>query len=86
MAIDFVKLAPESFRTIYLRKEDRVILRTEAGRKIIIKRIIPDEWKPYRIYEYELDINENKKEIFLFDNDFLSQIEEEFIIKIRSGT
>ena len=40
MAVDIVKLAPESFRTIYLRKEDRVILRTEQGRKIIIKRII----------------------------------------------
>jgi len=39
MAVDIIKLAPESFQTIYLRKEDRVILRTEQGRKIIIKRI-----------------------------------------------
>ena len=63
MAVDIVKLAPESFRTIYLRKEDRVILRTEQGRKIIIKRIIPEEWKPYRIYDYEIALNERKKEI-----------------------
>lgn len=79
MAVDQVILSPESFRTIYLRREDRVILRTELGRKIIIKRIIPDEWRPYRIYDYEKDVNENKKEIFLFDNKFLPQITKEFI-------
>lgn len=85
MAVDIIKLSPESFRTIYLRREDRVILRTEAGRKIIIKRIIPEEWKPYRIYDFESDLNENKKEIFLFDNDFLGQMEDEFIQKMRVG-
>lgn len=78
MAVDQVILSPESFRTIYLRREDRVILLTELGRKIIIKRIIPDEWQPYRIYDYEKDRNDNKKEIFLFDNRFLPQITREF--------
>lgn len=77
-AVDEIILAPESFRTIYLRKEDRVILRTENGRKIIVKRIIPEEWKPYRIYDYENTINENKREIYLFDNTFLDQIVREF--------
>ena len=77
-AVDEIILAPESFRTIYLRREDRVILRTENGRKIIIKRIIPEEWKPYRIYDYENTINENKREIYLFDNTFLDQIVREF--------
>ena len=38
-AIDDIILAPESFQTIYLRREDRVIMRTERGAKIIIKRI-----------------------------------------------
>jgi len=80
---DIVKLAPESFQTIYLRKEDRVILRTEQGRKIIIKRIIPDEWKPWRIYDQELALNENKREIYLIDNKFLPQITEEFIKSIK---
>lgn len=79
MAVDDILLAPESFRTIYLRREDRVILRTEQGRKIIIKRIIPDEWEPYRIYEFEEATNENKKEIFLFDNRFLDQLTKDFI-------
>jgi hypothetical protein len=86
MAVDIVKLAPESFRTIYLRAENRIILRTEAGRKIIIKRIIPDEWKPYRIIDFENDLNSNKKEIFLFDSDFIGQLEDEFIAKMRVGS
>lgn len=77
-AVDEILLAPDSFRTIYLRREDRVILRTEQGRKIIVKRIIPDEWEPYRIYDYELALNENKKEIRLFDNSFVNQITKEF--------
>ena len=77
-AVDEIILAPESFRTIYLRREDRVILRTENGRKIIVKRIIPEEWEPYRIYDYENTINENKREIYLFYNTFLDQIVREF--------
>lgn len=78
MAIDNIILAPESFRTIYLRREDRVIMRTERGDKIIIKRIIPDDWVPYRIFEYETQLNENKKEIMLFDNTMLNQVTREF--------
>lgn len=84
MAVDDIILAPDSFRTIYLRREDRVILRTEQGRKIIIKRIIPEEWKPYRIYEFEETINENKKEIFLFDKRYLNQLSKDFISSMRS--
>lgn len=79
---DFIKLSPESFRTIFLRKEDRVILRTESGRRIIIKRIVPEEWIPYRAYEYEEALNENKKEIFLVDRNYVSQIEKEIRDKI----
>ena len=78
-AVDEILLAPESFRTIYLRREDRVIMRTELGQKIIIKRIIPEEWEPYRIFEYEETLNDNKKAIYLFDKDFLPQITKEFV-------
>jgi hypothetical protein len=84
MAVDNILLSPESFRTIYLRKEDRVILRTEKGAKIIIRRIVPEEWKPYRIYDYEQSLNNNKREIYLFDNRFLNQITKEFINNIRT--
>lgn len=83
MAVDIIKLAPESFQTIYLRKEDRVILRTEQGRKIIIKRIIPDEWREWKVYDQEVYDNENKKEIFLMDRNFLPIIETQFARKIR---
>jgi len=83
-AIDDIILAPESFQTIYLRREDRVIMRTERGAKIIIKRIIPDEWKPYRIYDYEIALNEKKKEIFLFDKAFVGQITSSFLNSISS--
>jgi hypothetical protein len=78
MAIEQFVLSPESFRTIYLRKEDRVILRTERGAKIIIRRIIPDDWIPYRLFDYENDLNNNKKEILLFDKKYLNQIDREF--------
>lgn len=84
MAVEIVKLAPESFRTIYLRKEDRVILRTETGRKIIIKRIIPEEWKPWKIYDEEYSINENRKEIFLIDKAYLPMVDQQFVSKIRT--
>ena len=83
MAVDLIKLTPDSFLTIYLRKEDRVILRTEQGRKIVIKRIIPEEWKAWRIYDNENAINENKREIYLFDNRYLPQLTREFKKQIR---
>lgn len=83
---ELIRLAPESFRTIYLRREDRVILLTEYGRKIIIKRIIPEEWKPWRIYEDEEAKNDNKKEIFLIDRKYLPQITDEFIQKIKNNS
>jgi|TARA_B110000977_G_scaffold17708_1_gene21467 hypothetical protein len=77
MAVDDIILAPESFRTIYLRREDRVIMRTERGQKIIVKRIIPEDWLPYRIFEHESTLNDNKKEIFLFDDVYLGQLTNE---------
>lgn len=83
MAVDILKLSPESFRTLFLRKEDRVILRTEAGKRIVIKRIVPDEWIPYRIYEYEQALNENKRNIFLIDKKYVSQIEKEMREKLN---
>lgn len=83
MAVDQIRLAPDSFRTIFLRKEDRVILRTEAGRRIIIKRIIPEEWQPYRTYEYEQALNDNKRNIQLIDRNFLPEVEKDLIDKLR---
>jgi len=80
---DFIKLSPDSFRTLYLRKEDNIILRTERGRRIIIKKLVPEEWQAYRIYDEELALNENKRNIRLIDKRFLSQIESELRDKIQ---
>jgi hypothetical protein len=77
--VDIVKLNPESFRTIYLRREDRVILRTESNKRIVIDRIIPEEWRPYRIYDQEYDLNENKRNILLVDRQYLPKIEKELL-------
>lgn len=84
MALDQIKLSPDSFRTLYLRKEDRVILRTEAGRKIVVNRIVPEEWTPYRVYDYEKALNDNKREIFLVDRTYLEQVEKEFAESLRN--
>lgn len=84
MAVDLIKLSPESFRTLFLRKEDRIILRTENNRRMIVRRIVPEEWEAYRFYEYEKVLNDNKREIFLLDRSYLSQIDEDFEKSIRN--
>lgn len=77
MTVDRLILNPDSFRTIYLRKEDNVILRTEKGRRIVIKKIIPQEWIPTRIYDYEYEQNENKRNIILVDKQYLPIVEKD---------
>ena len=77
MTVDRLLLNPESFRTIYLRKEDEIILRTEKGRRIFIKKIIPEEWVPTRVYDYENQINENKRNILLVDKQYLPIVEKD---------
>ena len=80
---DQIILSPESFKTLYLRAENNVILTTEGGRRIIVERIISNEWTPYRIYDSELAKNENKRNIFLVDKKYLSQIEKELDLKLK---
>jgi|TARA_R110000782_G_scaffold71675_1_gene143687 hypothetical protein len=80
---DVVRISPESFRTLFLRKEDEVILLTEEGRRITIRQIIPDEWKPIRLYDFEKQMNENKREIILIDKVYRNQIVEEFRRSLR---
>lgn len=75
---DIVKLGPESFLTLYLTTESDIILRTEKGQRIVIDKIVPTEWKPMRIYEYERMLNENKRNIIVVDKDYLQQIDKEF--------
>lgn len=77
MTIDRLILNPDSFKTIYLRKEDNIILRTERGKRIYIRKIIPEEWTPTRVYEYEENLNENKRNILLIDKTFLPIVEKD---------
>lgn len=83
MSVDQIKLSPDSFRTLFLRKEDRVILRTESGKRIVVRRIVPEEWNAYRVYEYEQALNENKRNILLVDRNYVSKIEKDLIDKLR---
>lgn len=76
--IEIIKLSPDSFVSTYLRDEEGNILKTENGRRIIVDRIIPSGWIPLRIYDYEKQLNENKREIRLVDVRYVSQIEKEF--------
>ena len=77
MAVDRLILNPISFKTIYLRKEDNIILKSENGKRIYISKLIPEEWTPTRIYEYEDEINENKRNILLIDKTFLPMVEKD---------
>ncbi len=81
--VDVVRISPESFRTLFLRREDEVIIVTEEGRRMTIRQIIPEEWRPIRVYEYEKQINENKREIILIDKLHRNQVVEEFRRSLR---
>lgn len=80
---DKIILSPESFRTLYLRAENNLILTTESGRRIIVERIVSDDWTPYRIYDFERDKNENKRNVKLVDKKYLPQITKELEIKLK---
>ena len=83
MAVDIIKIGPESFQTLYARKENNIIMRTESGRRIVIQRIIPGEWIPYRIGDSEDTMNDNKRNIRLIDRNALSKIEKELLSKLN---
>ena len=82
--VDIVRVSPESFRTLFLRKEDQTILLTEDGSRIIIKKFIPEEFTPVRVYDYEKQQNENKRNIQLIDKIYRNQVVEEFRRSLRS--
>ncbi len=78
MSTKIVKITPETLKTIYLRKENREIIRTESDEKIWINREVPIIFKPVRLYDLESQLNENKREILLVDRSYLDQIVKEF--------
>lgn len=78
MAIEIVRISPETLRTLFLRTEDGKILLAENGRRIIIRQIVPEDFIPIRLYDYEKQQNDNKREIRLVDRTYRNQIVEEF--------
>jgi hypothetical protein len=84
MAIEIIRISPESLRTLFLRKENGEILLTEDGRRIVIQQIVPEGVKPVRVYDYEKQQNENRREIQLIDRSYRNQVVEEFKGSLRS--
>ena len=84
MAIEIIRVSPDSFKTFFLREENGNIILTENDRRIIVRQVIPDELTPARIYEYEKQQNENKREIVLIDRIYRNQIVEQFKGSLRS--
>jgi hypothetical protein len=83
MAIEITRISPESLRTLFLRTESGEIILTESGRRIVIQQIVPEGVKPVRVYDYEKQQNENKREIQLIDKQYRNQVVEEFKRSIR---
>jgi hypothetical protein len=81
---DIVRVSPESFRTLFLRKEDGDYILSENGRRIIASQIVEEGWKSVRAYEYEKQQNENKREILLIDRIYRNQVVEEFRRSLRT--
>lgn len=60
-----INVAPDTFPIVY------------SGPTIIGRNVDPG-WKAYRIYQYEQDLNENKREILIVEKSYYSQIAKEF--------
>lgn len=75
--IEYIKLTPESFNTIYDREANGQIVEVN-GKRVVITRVIPIEWKAVRVYDYELQLNENKKEIVLVEQSLYPSLDKQF--------
>jgi hypothetical protein len=84
MTVEIVRISPESLKTLFLRKEDGTILLTENGRRIVIQQIVPEGFEPVRVYDYEKQQNENKRQIQLIDRQYRNQVVEEFKRSFRT--
>lgn len=52
---------------------------TESGQlELLTDYILPTGLVPYRIYEHEYDTNENKRQIFVVNKNYISKVEKQF--------
>ncbi len=84
MSTEIIRIAPESLKTLFLRREDGEILLTENGRRIVVRQVVPAGFQAVRAYDYEKQQNENKREIVLIDKIYRNQVVEEFRRSLRS--
>jgi hypothetical protein len=84
MTIEIIRVSPESLRTLFLRSENGEILLTEGGRRIVVQQIVPEGFTPVRVYDYEKQQNENRRQIQLIDRRHRNQVVEEFKGSLRS--
>lgn len=84
MATEIIRISPETFRTLFLRREDGEIILSEDGRRLIVRQIIPEDVIPVRIYDYEKQQNENRREIVLIDRAYRNQVISEFKGSLRT--
>ena len=64
---------------VYISKDSLPLENTT----VILGREIAEEWIPYRIYDYEMELNESRREIFIVDKNYYDQIEKEFKVLIN---
>lgn len=84
MATELYRISPESFRSFYLRDSAGEYILAEDGSRLVVTQVVPDDVIPVRIYEYEKQQNENKREIVLIDRIYRNQVVQEFKGSIRS--
>ena len=61
----------------YLLTERNEPIQVEEGDSIFLSVHPPEGYYPYRVYDYENDLNENKREIVLVDKQYLPLVETE---------
>lgn len=75
---EVVKRSPESFPTEYETTLDGLIVIDENDKPIVVSRTIEPDWIPVRVYEFEFQMNENKREIRLIEDRFYQKTLREF--------
>jgi hypothetical protein len=84
MATEIIRISPESFQTFFVTKENGEILLSADGKRVMVRQVIPSGITPVRIYDYEKQQNENRREIVLIDRTYRNQVVDEFKGSLRS--
>lgn len=61
-----IKVSPETFPLVYNQSN------------VVIGRSVPIEWTPLRLYDYEYNLNEDRRNILVVDRRYYEQVNQEF--------